>query len=558
MYTIKKLSGNLIYASLIGLMTFGLTACGGGGGGGGPTTPGVSSVNPRNGATNVEKTTVVTANFRGSIDAATVDDTTFTLGDSSGNTVAGSVMFDAGMNVATFTPDMDLGVLKTYTGTISSGVTHSGTTPISQYNWSFTTAEGNWTAAAKVDIDTSVVVSDPHIARGGDGEAMAVWITSDGFIYGRKYTAGAWVGIDSIFNTTDFISNLRIAMDKDGNAMVLWSQDRPGNRKRLKAKYYNGTSWSATPMDVEAVSGVATDSQIAFDAAGNAIVVWKQDNDIYANRYSAGVWQGEQAIESGAGIANKPALAVFDNGDAMAVWAQDDGVFDVVYSNYYTFNTGWEANGKSVGNSATGSVPQVAIDNAGNAFVVWLQGTAPVNVWAAQYDGGTTNWGSLLEIETDVRPSTVPQIGADSQGNAIAVWREASDIPGPSIDRLRYSFYDGTSWGTPDYVDNGVADSFDPKLVMDPEGHAVVVWRQKTVDDVTTPDSAWGNRYRSGSGWVGPQLLETDETWPINALAIDNAIALDLAIDKNGNAAAVWVQSDDMEGIDSVWEARFE
>jgi hypothetical protein len=547
MVTINKKLKPLASVALAGILLVALSACGGGGDGGGPTTPGVSSVNPPNGATNVSKTTVVTASFTGSIDAATVDDTTFTLGDSAGNDVVGSVMFDSGMNVATFTPDMDLGVLKTYTGTVSSGITYSGTTAIAQYNWSFTTAEGTWASEEKVDIDTTVVASDPHIARGGDGEAMAVWVTADGFIYGRKYSSGAWGSINQIYFTTYPISDLRVAMDDSGNAMAVWTYDGPGAAVDLLGKYYNGITWDALTSNVGSVNGTIGNTQVAFDSTGNAIVVWKQNADISANRYSSGAWEGDQLIEAGAGVAYTPQLAVFDNGDAIAVWAQAGASYNEIVSNYYTANTGWEVSANPVGNSAAGAVPQVAVDNNGNAFVIWVQGiSAPFSLWAAQYDGVSTTWGSLTSLDNDVHNNTIPQVGADSQGSAIALWRAA---PTAGVDRLRYKFFDGTAWGTQDNVDDGVADSSDPKLAMDPEGHAVVVWRQ---NDATNTASTWGNRYRSGSGWVGPQLLESDETYPVSAQS------LDIAIDKNGNAAAVWIQSDYLEGIDSVWVNHFE
>lgn len=538
---------------LLGLTIVLLTACGGGGGGG-DDTPGVVSVTPARNATNVDKTTVVTATFSDGMDEVDIPtniQAEFTLGDSSGNSVSGVAAYDDTLNIANFDPDMDLGVLKTYTATLGAGglITHSGGTVMPQYTWSFTTAEGSWTYGAKVDVDTTVAASTPAIARGGDGEAIAVWITADGFIYGRKYSAGAWGSIDQIFYTTYPLSELRVAMDKNGNAMAVWRYDGPPAGIDLYANYYNGTSWG-TATNIESTNGTASDAKVAFDSSGNAIVVWKDSDDIRANRYDVSLvtpaWEGDQLIETGAGVAVSPDLAVFDNGDAIAVWAQTVGMIDVVYSNYYTMNTGWDVTEQSLGNTGTGAVPQVAVDNVGNAVAVWLEGVGTVSVWAAQYDGGTTSWGSLTELETNAHISTTPQVGVDAQGNAIALWRAE---PTTGADRLRYKFFDGASWGTVGNVDDGVADSFDPRLAMDAEGHAVVVWRQNDTMDIA---SAWGNRYRSGSGWVGPELLESDETYPINAQS------LDLVIDYNGNAAAVWTQSDALEGIDSIWTARFD
>jgi hypothetical protein len=63
----------------------------------------------------------------------------FTLKDSSGNAVAGSVSFNGANTVATFTPTSPLSASTSYTATVSGAQNSSGTPMSSPVSWSFTT-----------------------------------------------------------------------------------------------------------------------------------------------------------------------------------------------------------------------------------------------------------------------------------------------------------------------------------------------------------------------------------------------------------------------------------
>ena len=570
MYTIKKLSGNLIYASLIGLMTFGLTACGGGGGGGGPTTPGVSSVNPRNGASNVDKTTVVTANFRNGMDevdlAANIQ-AEFTLVDNSLTLISGVAAYDDTLNVASFNPDMNLGVLKGYTASIGAGgtITHSGGTVMPEYTWSFTTAEGAWGTEENLEIDDFSDFSDPHVAVAGNGDAMAIWMNlelgapSTWTVHYSKYTASlaswdtATLPVPGIESSTNQIADLRVAMDHTGNAMAVWTVDPPGGNLNLMASFYNGTSWDVTPSEIDAGGGQASEPQVVFDGSGNAIAVFIHNGSVYANRFSSGAWEGALEIDAGPDTVYSPQIAALDNGNAIAVWAQYNvaQTRDIIYVNHYDAGTGMWGGAVSLQNTAAGSLPQLAVSDSGDAMVVWLQGTGPFYTYAAIYDGAA--WGSptILSDAENAHISTIPRVGIDSSGNGIAVWRAA---PTAGVDRLYYKMYTpGSGWGTAGNIDNGVSESTEPKLVMDDEGHVIVVWLQDNNATDMVP-STWSNRYRSDTGnWGTPMLLETDDSDP------PGTASLNLGMNKyNGNAVAIWLQDQDGFAINSVWINHFE
>ena len=78
-------------------------------------------VTPSDGSTNVSVNSAVTVQFDNAMDASTVNSGTVTLTDGQGNTVAATVMFDAGTDTATLTPSSPLSNSTIYTLTVSGG-----------------------------------------------------------------------------------------------------------------------------------------------------------------------------------------------------------------------------------------------------------------------------------------------------------------------------------------------------------------------------------------------------------------------------------------------------
>ena len=99
--------------------------------------PAVSAVTPAGGATGVAVSVAPSVTFSQAVTPSTVS---FTVVDSGGNSVAGSVGFSGGNTVATFTPTNALAAGVTYTATVSGAQNASGTSMGSPYSWSFTTA----------------------------------------------------------------------------------------------------------------------------------------------------------------------------------------------------------------------------------------------------------------------------------------------------------------------------------------------------------------------------------------------------------------------------------
>ena len=102
----------------------------------GATAPVVSTESPGAGSTGVAVSVAPSATFSQPVTPSTVS---FTVKDSGGNSVAGSVSFNAADTVATFTPSSPLAASTTYTATVSGAQNASGTPMSGPFSWSFST-----------------------------------------------------------------------------------------------------------------------------------------------------------------------------------------------------------------------------------------------------------------------------------------------------------------------------------------------------------------------------------------------------------------------------------
>ena len=147
---------------------FQLAACGGGGGGGGgsgntadTTPPAVIFDAPVNGATGVSIQSSPSVTFSEAMDVTTLDQTTFTLKDSSNNPIPGNVRRTS--QTAIFYPAVALSFSTTYVATITTGARDAaGNALAAEHSWTFSTEPAPVPAPAgllAVPGDESITIS---------------------------------------------------------------------------------------------------------------------------------------------------------------------------------------------------------------------------------------------------------------------------------------------------------------------------------------------------------------------------------------------------------------
>jgi hypothetical protein len=214
-----------------------------------------------------------------------------------------------------------------------------------------------------------------------------------------------------------------------------------------------GAGWSV-PVQISAISANLISLQIAADANGNAIAVWQDAlsgrQALFASRLDAisGVWSSAQVLNDSTHNAFLPEIAVDGTGSMLVVWfeatdaAQAIGVIDigVVANRFLAATTTWGGpkNVQPPGDPA-GQEPNVAVDAVGNAIAVWLQpapgNTIQYELWSAVFTVSGSTWGAPLKLMTDaaaysqIGTDQVPKIAMDANGDAVVVWYQQTDTP---------------------------------------------------------------------------------------------------------------------------------
>lgn len=289
-------------------------------------------------------------------------------------------------------------------------------------------------------------------------------------------------------------------------------------------------------------NGIAGHVRIAFDGSGNAVAVWRQNdgsNDsIFANRYTLeGGWGLAELIETetGTGNAGLPEVAVDDSGNAISVWRQWDGVYDSIWANTYTVATGdWgTADVIETNDGDSPDDPKVAVASNGDAIAVWEQYDDTYHsIWVNHYTAETGNWDGAAQIVDVIEglptSSTSLQVAVNDSGDAILIWSQ-DDGTGTENKNIYAKYYTAGVWGSTELVENNSGSAGFPQVAFDGGGNAMAVWRQGSGG----LSSIYANRYTETDGWGEATLIE------------DNSPRADIpqiALDSSGNAMAVWQQ----------------
>jgi uncharacterized protein YheU (UPF0270 family) len=402
----------------------------------------------------------------------------------------------------------------------------------------------------------------PHVAMDPDGNAVAVWDEDElrdthEDIWSSRYTpTGEWSAPIRIRDTEGAATYGRVAMDSEGNAVVVWHEsertETPDEEKTFSIWSNRYTSSAEAWVGAQLIEfddvGSALFPQVAMNAEGTAVAVWHQGENIWSNRYtpSTGTWDGAEPIDQGGGnSALHPQVAIDAEGNAVAVWHEYDGTRFNIRSNRYQANRWGTAEPIETDNDGNAKFPQVAMDAEGNAVAVWHQfdGTRD-SIWFSRYQAN--RWGTAEPIETDDDGNAkFPQVAVDAQGNAVVVWERSH---GTSVDIWSNRYTPGGGWRSPERIEANKGGSLKPKVAVDAEGNAVAVWTQYE-GGTSDNDNVWSNHYDAATArWgIAQAIDEYDE---------GNAWTPQVAMNPDGDAIAVWVQGEAVTG--QIWSNRLQ
>jgi len=358
------------------------------------------------------------------------------------------------------------------------------------------------------------------------------------------------------FNSTQ--SN--IATGGNGNSVAIWydvSDTETGigilRGAVLPAGSVNNLGQPAWILTSQIAAGVQdpfdpVDQALGMDAAGNALVAWTDgNNNIFVSKLLAGqlTWTTPQIInvQLGSEIVQPPYVAVAPNGDAIVLWASSPYNYNYhLLSNTYDAQTNsWKGQVELLGGGLIqdSNINQVAIDANGNGVAV--VSTPDNNVQAMAYHFASNSWTTIPPIITAPNDLGVT-VAVDHAGNATLVWIDSTT---GNVNAATLPF-NQTTFTNQQQLSLSAAIEF-PVVHTNAAGNALAIWS----NDSGAISSA---RFSVSTG-IWTALPDLD-------LGGNIASDLDLSVDAQGNAVAVWtisldsgrfIQAASLGVTDSAW-----
>ena len=333
-----------------------------------------------------------------------------------------------------------------------------------------------------------------------------------------------------------------IGMDDAGNAAVAWLTTRSdGFWGDLCTWHYQaGTGWLEPKSSADESrtwhDGTAREHQIAMPGSFYSCIVYTAEHlnnqgglfgsYVYIRRCTnpaASQYIGshvedptllEDTIDQEAAQ-----VAINDAGNACVVWRKLSRIRLQQYEEAANYESAIYDN--PVPGLGLGYVYRVCIDSAGNAIVIWIDGEGAASVLRSS----RTPWESDEIISTGSNIAN-PQIVMGGDDSAIAVW-----IKDGHVRSRQFNGGLGT-WGSVVEIENGVETSQRPMLAINDTEDAIVVWEQM--------------------GRIFASLMWILQPVPVSAADVTGfATNAGVAIDNGQNAIVVW------ERDGGIYAARF-
>ncbi|UUY06066.1 hypothetical protein LRS13_11290 [Svornostia abyssi] len=219
----------------------------------------------------------------------------------------------------------------------------------------------------------------------------------------------------------------QVAVDADGDAVAVWRRSDGTNERVQAATRTPGGAWT-TPITLSAAGQDAYDPQVAVRPNGDAVAVWRRSDGANqrvqaATRPAGGAWTTPGTLSDAGNDAYEPALAVGANGDATTVWGRHDGANARVQAATRPAGGAWTSP-DTVSTAGQDAYPgQVGVDASGNATAVWYRSDgANMRVQAATRPAGGA-WAAPDTLSASGQGADYPHVAVGANGDATAVWR---------------------------------------------------------------------------------------------------------------------------------------
>ncbi|HKW84961.1 MAG TPA: hypothetical protein VJN68_14520, partial [Burkholderiaceae bacterium] len=279
--------------------------------------------------------------------------------------------------------------------------------------------------------------------------------------------------------------------------------------------------------------GYVAGKLVVTDKASGAVLLEAPSTD--PAHAMASAWTAQDAA-----VAADPDVAVAADGRGLVVWSEIVNGHSAVRARFVSGG----ASAVTLSSSGDAGLPRLGFDASGNAVVVWTQYENSRNdIWAARYVAASQTWGSPVRISAQaaVSDANVPDVAVDGAGNAIVVWHQGDGrVNHFDVWSARY-VASADAWSAPALVSDGINSAYTPRAAVNATGQGVAGWVQQQGDGTTVsngPQDVWGRTLDASAGtWSARTRLNAVAG---NVDAVYGQVAV--AMDGQGNGFALWVQ----------------
>jgi hypothetical protein len=362
-----------------------------------------------------------------------------------------------------------------------------------------------------------------------------------------------------------------VAIDPLGNAVFVWNRydgstdcgggPPPAAGCRRVQALTRSAAGSLSAVQTLSPAGRHADAPlVGVDQSGNAFFVWqRRDYTTNCNHngcfriqirvlYATGTLSPVQTLSGPYQHAYYPDVAVDQNGNAVVVWQRPDGSTDCSGSPCFRIETRTRALDGTLSAvqilsdaGKPASNPKLGVDSSGDAVFVWAR-DGIVQTRARSATGTLSAVQNLASLQAS--PTWAPfylNVGVDQDGDAVFAWPQNDATTdcrnGSSCTRIQAiaRSADGTLSSTQTLSAGGENASSPPQLAVDQAGNAIFVWSR--YDGSTGCNNA--------DGCLRAQTVFRSSVGALSAVqtlspATQGAFGAEVGIGQNDNAVFVW------------------
>lgn len=357
-----------------------------------------------------------------------------------------------------------------------------------------------------------------------------------------------------------------VASDDAGNYVVTWTENTPGPSSSFTSYAQRYDASGVAQGSKITIAG--RDTQVAMDADGDFVVTYQNgptgSSFIYAQRFDKnGVLQGTIQIDDvgSSGNDSDARIAMDDAGDFVVTWIDlvQPGVN--IYARKYS-SAGVAQGAAILVSSDPGlAFPAVAMDADGDFVVAWATevdipgGTisSMTTVWAQRYNSSGVAQGSVIEVSSGLTAANQrPDVSMDPTGNFVVVWSGYNEFDMSSVFAQRFSSL-GVAQGSVLQVNATASIDFEdggPSVDTDGSGNFVVTWTQTGANPDGSLD-VFGQQFDASGVRRGGEFL-------VNTTTDKQQAASSVAMDATGEFVVVWNSAIDAPNLHNVFFQRFD